>query len=391
MLISPHPTPAAAALAWADRLYRDAATFPQTYPDVRVEDALEAYRQVERRYPRSTGLRLGIGNCLMSMGLFEDAALVFPTGPSKTEALHRIRLKKRCAHFAKGRSVLQLERIPGTTNGWVALLGQREDARKFEPRDRWFSLSVVGILHLRERPKGFEVAGKERPIPDPEPPGPYCRLAVTDLGPGRSPAAIVVQPGLGMQYEPKQIRIYRITRAGLSRPMQFMSEHQSRLVPSTNRRGFRMLLTPGYKNDWADVYEWKNERFVLANRESGDLYRQTGSDREFTDPSFGDPKSLDSSYEPWAKRAAISTILGSRQRAIHAWRQAAVACRIAVRMGTDYPRATWYGDAKTNLAQILRRIRWLQRGELTHPLLYRPCDSDLQVPPYKLGHAGDSR
>ena len=367
MIVSPQQ----AALAWADRLYHMVAPLPQCDPSMALRKALEGYRQVERRYGPSKRTRDGIGNCLMGLGNYGEAAKVYADAQAAREARAKQRVVNRC------RSALLVERVPGKGHQWVVLLGKKQRYRDQEGEMWWHSLVNLRLREAEETAHGIKWLGQERVIPDQEGAIPYCWLTVTSLAPGGSPVALTLSRGEGMQNQPVDFRFYRLNAGGLRRPIQFSSDHDLRLLPATSRRGLRLLVTPSYKNYWADVYEWKGGRFVFANQTSPDLFPLAPQNEKYTNYWLA----LDAS--------ARCCIAGRWKEALNFCRQALPLCQKEARGFEPNPSGWngWRGSPIEAAKQIRLRIRWLELGDHNHALLYRPHDFDYQVPPYKLGRS----
>ncbi len=367
-----------AALVWADRLYHSSAPIPS---EETPETALAAYRQIEHRYGSSRASKIGRARCLLRLGRYEEAATLLPPGPQRADTLRRASIVRMLKPILNGRSILQIEPVRGIPAHWVALASRKID------QDGKAAFSQAVVMELVDHPTEVRVVGKQWRIPDQQEGPPFFALATIRLDPNGNPAALVVRRGEGMQYKPLEMRIYRIDPSGLRSPIQFFSEHASRMVVATANRGFRILVSPGYKYDWSDVYEWRRGRFELANERSPELYRRFSDHPEFFRYRH---KDRNSSYEEWMDDAALATIRESRSRAIDAWERAARSYRAYVRAGANAPyQVFFYGDAENNYQQILLRIKWLRHGELHHLLLYRPYDFEIQAWPYRLGWSSE--
>ena len=371
------PTPATAALAWADRLRRETVPFPSSDYGFTPEDALLAYRWVERRFGPSNRTRVGVGDCLVALGRYREAIAVYPpagaalrsaSGRRETWAI----LSRR---FAKGREVTVLP-VPGQPGRWVAFFVRVD--RSSRQREGWdpplYSRGGARLMNL-QGPIGPEVGGDPTDAR-------WATMSVAELRPGGPSAAIIHREYGAADSDPNSQQVFRITPRGLVRLATFNGLGLDKIVPPSGGHALRVLVTPTWKVWWPDVYEWDGRRFVFANRRSPDLYSLS----EWR----GLASRLPTVYPAWLKLAATELIHGHRREALVALRRAERTCRVTVRFGAkrpDYYTAGFHGDDRVNLREIRQRIRWLQKGDYDHALLYRPYDWDLQVPPYRLGPA----
>jgi hypothetical protein len=200
--------------------------------------------------------------------------------------------------------------------------------------------------------------------------------------PALRPRVVVQTTGMAANCLPNELAVLtpRGTRFGVSRP--FKSIYATRAWVERGR--LVVSVVPTYKVWWPDVYEWHDGRFIFANRRHPEVYRNEKH------PARGERF-----YAYWMQYAAALTIRRNRPAALAAWREAERCAAASLRMQGKgipsdrlrYPDYGVYGDTAANLSEIRRRIRWLRRADLHHPLLYRPYDWGLQVPPYQLGNA----
>lgn len=368
------------ALAWADRLYQVAAPLPRGLPQFAAEDALDAYRQVAKRFGKSRRTKIGIGNSLLLLGRYEEAAKAYPPG-KRAEARHRAEVARRCEAFAGKRSVIVVERLPGTSK-WIALFAKRGIDEGYGG----LPYTNLGIREFEERGKAFLPVTKEMAIPEGGDSARHPFLFVTKLG--HSTAVIVSRGFPAANCAPSEQRIIKLDSGRFRAVGIFKSIGDVELLAPSKAHPFRVLVTPTYKVGWPDVYEWREGRFQWANRRSPGLFNlQCWTSRL---------KSERESYPTWLVYGATLALKGKYKSALWAYRKAESRCLSAVRFAQHvstsvYYTAGFYGDDRINLQEIRQRIRWLRRSELDHALLYRPYDWDLQVSPYKLGHAGDDR
>lgn len=373
----PLPPSPASALLWADRLYAKVAPLPSEIPEYAAKRALEAYRQIARRYDDSPRTARGVGNCLMAMGRYDAASKAYPPGSLRADAVTRAELARLCRPLFPQKEVLQLERVPRTKDRWVVLYGRtdHEDGESYP----WFD---VGIEQIRRTREGVNRVGTTLPAEDRNLGGRHVALYVTHLRAGADPVAILYRDDLAANCWPSDQRFYRLSKKGLRRIHLFQSVGEVAILPATKTRGLRISVTPTYKVGWSDVYEWRNDRFEFANARNPDLYRWAGwiPDKQ--------------NYIGRAHQAVLLTIQGRYGEAIRMWRIADRLCRKAHALSVDPDTPNWinphYGDPDVYDRQIRQRIRWLGQRDLNHALLYRPYDRDLQTWPYRLGRAGNS-
>ncbi len=366
-------------LAWADRLYRKASPFPSADPHFAAQEAYNAYQRLELKYGASPRSRLGVARCLMLLGHYSEAAKVFPPIPEAAEARRRAEIALRCSAFTHGRQVLKIERTPGDRNRWIVFIGKRSRSKEYTGGFQYDDLSLWQFAQ-----KGTAVIpiGAEVSVPQDEF---TISTSMFVTGSVRNLKAIVICQGLLADCSPSQQRIFAVGRGTFRTIGVFNSIGEVRLLPATATRGFRVMITPTYKVWWSDVYEWDGHRFLFANHHSpGAFHPETllKSDRTY--------------YPYWLRNASIFAIRGQTAQCLQALKTAERLCRWSIRdarMGVDsvYYGGGFYGNDTDNLREIRQRIRWLRQGDLNHILLYRPYDWDLCVPPYRLGHAGDSR
>ncbi len=138
---------------------------------------------------------------------------------------------------------------------------------------------------------------------------------------------------------------------------------------------------------WPDAYEWNGSRFVYANLRHPENYAKY-RDSELSKDDRHD-------YPYLLRLACAAAIRGERKRTLNLLKKAEYACLKCMTRNpagrnpaeSSYYDSGFFGETSENLKQIRQRIRWVQRDDLNHPLLYRPYDWDLQVPPYRLGKA----
>jgi hypothetical protein len=379
VLLLGHST-ATAALAWADRLCAKIAPLPSDNPSYLTDRALEAYRQVNIRFPSSRAID-GYTKCLLLLGRYSAAASV-KNSPLATVAFQRLQIAKACARFAPRRSVVQVEPVPRTTDRWVVLFANAKPSHRESDGD-WLppQTSNVGILQIRFRsghatPLSHRVQRMQGESDDMR----AATLYVTDARLGRDPVALVYEGYFIGDSEPNGQEVFRIESNRLRKVGHFYGKAPSKIVAATKASPLHLMVTPTWKVWWPDVYEWNGNGFRFANQRHPELYPSS--------PSY--VGSDDYAYAMIG--ASELTIQRRYAEAIIAWRQAERACRMSIWYGAETYSHFWdagyFGGKEENLKEIRRRIWWLRKGELNHPLLYRPYDFDLQVPPYRLGDGG---
>ncbi len=363
------------ALAWADRLYADVSPLPRGNPAGAIRDAADAYRQVLDRYPTSRA-NVGLGNCLMLLGRYREAAKVF--GPSSSVATSRQRIAESCRKIAKSRLVLQVEPASGQPGRWLVLFGKRTDSSL--PNDTPEYGDIALALVAVRNGKAVILGGETPMAKGDEDEVRRATLYVTSLEAHRLPVALVYVAHFGADNDHNEQKILAIRRNSLKPIKELRGMDEAEYFPPSPGHGLCAVVTATWKIWWHDVYEWRGGHFVFANRWHPEVYRlskiDVGSD----------------SYVQHMTDAAELTIQGRIKEALNAWKRAERTCQMSIWYGQESFSRFWdagfYGGTRDNLREIRRRIRWLQKGQLNHPLLYRPYDFDLQVPPYRLGSAG---
>lgn len=362
------------SIAWADRLYRQALPFPSAFRDDEV--ALDAYRQVVRRFPRESVAEVGKGRCYLTAGYYREAADAFlQAGPSGArllrEAWPRERLSKEVATWFPGRRCPQVERIPGFRSRWLALLCRPiHDGAFFRPL---IGESIVQLFDVRREGKLVRV-GKPVSLPKYLDGWRSTIVRVLRLGARGPVAAVVYQTYVAGDCTPNEQHVFRLTRDRLSRIQDFSGIAEAQVVLASFDHGLRFKVFATWKVGWPDVYEWRHGAFRFANRQNPELYRS----------NLGPQASGEDYYPTWMERAALADIPGDFRRGDSLWRKAERMCLDLVRKNRDVPFA---GHSRENLREIRERRYWIRHRQYSHWLLYRPYDWGLEIPPYRLGSA----
>lgn len=367
-----------AALAWADRLYHSVAPLPHDAPGFAIHEALEAYRQVERRYP-SRAAREGIANCLSFGGDYRDAERTYERLAKRREARQRAEVAEKIAPLVQDRKVLQVEPVPGTGNRWIAVAAHIE-ANDGAYGNGWSArpLSHLTLAQYRIQDGRARRIGGEQSIQKDDFDLTSVHLYMIRLTPQGAPVAVAYAGFGAADCVPNGQWIFRIRPDGLHLMRRFFGLYPTEIYPANSRSGLTLAVTPTFKVWWTDAYEWRSHGFAFANRRHPALFRMWLAERV---------KSYGRLYYPtWMNVGALSGIHWRWKDALKAWKRAEKYCRLCVRdAGEAYRDFGFYGDPYENLKEIRRRIRWIRSGDLNHMLLYRPCDFDLEVPPYELG------
>lgn len=196
--------------------------------------------------------------------------------------------------------------------------------------------------------------------------------------------AVVVRDYPGGDAEPTAVESADITPRGFRKARVFGSLAGIQVYPPDHGHGMLVVAAPTFKVWWTDVYEWRNGHFIFADARYPKFYSQ--DDYGWTDAES------EYYYPMWMNRAAIYDIHRQWNKALYMWKRAERSCLKTIRTDNGrydepYHDVGFYGQVQINLREIRRRIRWLTRHQYNHPLLYRPYDFDVQVPPYRFGPA----
>lgn len=311
----------------------------------------------------------------MRLGRYAAACEAYPSD-RREAARDRLKIAQKCLALGGGRTVLQVEPIPGTKSSWIALFakeGPNDPFLKIPKTD--FKLGIFAF-------KGDHLIAETRSVglPDIDVAW-HGSMFLTRL---QGFLAVIVTRGFpAANCAPSEQRVLLIKHGQFHTMAAFKSVGEVRLIPATGRHGFRILTTPTYKIWWPDVYEWANGSFVFANARSPDLFvKEPLADYELN------------YYPAWLRRASILMIQGETTSALRCLIHARLLCKKAVfyskrKVLTSY-RTYWFdGDDRLALNEINQRIGWLRQHDYNHALLYRPYDDDLQIAPYRLGHVMD--
>ncbi len=379
-----HPS-ASAALAWADRLYHAVAPLPEDVPEIAIPTALRAYQRVERRYGVSPRTRKGIGDCLMLMGRYGEASRTYRKGRWTAQAQSRADLAQWCKSVSGGRTVQQIEPVLGSRGRWIVLFTENKPLL-WPQRQPWYGLRLREVRRFRGVPRFI---GGEIALPDGDAKfGGSLHGALYTMRANRrsDPQVLLYQGYSAADCSPSTQSFYRVRADGIHFVHRFRSVGDVRIVPADLSHGVRILVQRTYKVWWTDVYEWDGTRFAFDNRRSPELCPSVPW-------SLADHDGRDY-YPGWLKYAAWLMIHGRRLAATVAYREAERRCAYFERhgqtMGGWNSDPEYIGTRRVVLKEIRQRLRWLQRGDYSHALLYRPYDFDIQVPPYKLGTALDA-
>ena len=195
--------------------------------------------------------------------------------------------------------------------------------------------------------------------------------------------AVILRDYGGGDCNPWAAEVAQISSKGIGWTKTFGSLQGVEVYPPDDRHGMVVAVVSTFKVWWPEAYEWRDRRFVLADTRHPEFYSQ--SNYGWTDGES------DHYYPMWMNRAAIYDIHRQFRKALSVWKRAERSCIKTLHTGNgvygDYRDVGFYGEAMVNLREIRKRIAWLKKREYNHPLLYRPYDFELQVPPYRLGSA----
>lgn len=376
-MISLPPVDSAAALAWAKRLYAPLLGRSQSDATNSAERALEGFRAVSRKFPEEGRARLGAARCLFRMGRYQASVaeyLAFEGArDERATAMEFAQAASRLRTFLPVRHrLIHLVRID--RRQWVAVTGRWGPV--FEDEGP-LAFTDVSLQRFRVA-EGVSRIGK--PIELNPQIGPRIDVNVfapTAIRPYFSVQSTEAKAASAVSCD---VQMFRAGSEGLRAWKPLMGIYDTEVW--NEGRSLCAAVCPTYKLVWYDVYQWKGAGFRFANFRYPERYVSVRKPKD-------DRDSLD--YGGWAHYAAALTIRGRRQEAIRAWRRAAWILVGHLKEPENYYGRYFffdgYGSAKVSLAQARQRIRWLERRDGRHALLYRPYDFNLQVPPYRLGNA----
>ncbi len=376
LLLAANSSTRASALAWADRLYREAPAISASLDP--WYNAYSAYQQVEKRYGSSGEVTRRLATCCLRIGDFEQAdqrasQLANRTDPLVAEVRSKLELKTRFQKLIPAKEqVIDFVRVGG--DRWAVLSGEQD----MEMVGVFFR-KLYGPMVLRSVDARTAHVSPKIDLPDAAYSGHLylwrdLKGTATVIA-GYSTPAADCSPG-----------VFQFYRVGSGRPRNLATLNA---VYDINGypAGRVLAVSVGviYKKDWTDFYEWDGQRLRFANdRHPGkpeelDWFRSRGYTREDR-----------SDYSLWLELAAKQCIWKRWSAANKSLREAERNCRLSLleqARGVDrfspggHHEFGYYGDTATNLRLIRQRLRWLASGDYNHRLLYRPFDGDFQDRP----------
>jgi hypothetical protein len=374
-----------AALRLAEDQYELAEPCPIESPRLCLEDAADQFRDIESRFGPDPRAVSGLARCLLHQGRYADAAVEFERAGrlrEAAEARRRASIALRLARQARGWRVLQIEPVPGRRR-WVALLGKPRDS---DDRPSGFpsdgsELRLLDCTHgdLHETARFALQTDGTAAEENPQNASLYW-LRVDGAHPRW--VLLVYRNFLAADCDPSDETFLFVGSDRFKKGPAFRSLDGASVLGSSKGQPIVVSVAPTFKVWWPDTYEWDGRRVVFANRRHRKLYR----------PWVFSKGDCDHVYPHWMVRAAALDVQGRFREAAEAWKVAEGICRsklLSDRRGNPWPYGYtgFFGDDYENLKEIRKRLRWLRRRDYNHWLLYRPYDFDLQVPPFRLGHA----
>lgn len=367
MILLPPPLELETQL-WADRLYANVVQSSSLGPMEDAERALEAYRGVLLRHPRSERARRGFARVLFRLGRYEASASEYrrmkhPGLEGMKAARYADMVGRIVNELPAGRYVDHLYPLPA--GRWAAITSQRKT------NDNGLSLSYgVDLRVLKETRWGMVLKGQPYSLSIPE----EAVLESSFFRTNKTPGWLTVQTRrIGGDWTPNEVYVFRIEPRRLQLIQEFYSSGET--VVRAQDGNPVVAVTPTWKVWWTDAYEWSGTGFRLANERHLDLPSRLVGQNERRQ-MLGD----------WLTWAALVTKQRDRNQSIRAWKMAERYALLAQRGEYDGEEER-FGKSHEVLRQIRRRIQWIRRDEWNHALLYRPYDWDVQVPPFKLGAA----
>lgn len=368
--------PYTASLAWADRIYRHAIPYPVAgNPNDEILDALDAYRAIRHKYSDTAELRRRMALCLSAQGLYDDALKALPAkSPDKTDLRTRLIL----AEAVRRRfGVTAIQVLPLRDGRFLTLVADRLPWRTQHTVDLdIYELKRTALWLLSAKDPSRPRVIQRKPMDDPGGGPLAAHLYVLYLRKNADPVAMVYEEFEAADRNPTAQTFFRISR-GTLRPLQeFGGGGGAQVFPPTGTHGLEVKQIVAWKIYWPDFYEWRGNRFRLANRNHPEAY-PLGTLRVDDAPKRWDPNT--NSYGDWMWRAAELDIHRRFSEAARAWRHAAALCHRSTPQTRDGTFDYLYGKPQVVLREIRRRLRWLSRHDYGHWLLYRPYDGDLEV------------
>ena len=374
------------ALAWAGRLLRE-SEFATGLPDGTLDQAGDACRRIVQVFGHSRRADDLLGRWCLLSGNYPDAKRLLAgtrQGTLLADAELRESIREELLRANPELHVFQVERVPGTRSSWVVLRSKWLPEAMDFPREGSDHFETATLLHLS---RTHQVVQDTTPI----------KIGSTHIGEASSwrhiltsrlsnngpPGLVYMQAYHAADCLPVLISVFSVAQHSIHTEGWFDGiEDTTSIIPPTKNRNLAVVFTPTYKVYWPDVYEWTPHEFVLADTRFRHVFQISASYLRGYGPF---------SYVGFSRQAAVDGIQGRYELALGEWKRAANLCKRALSAahGSRYYDSGYDGTTAENLKDIRKRIRWLERGEYNHWLLYRPYDFDLQVPPYKLGNAKD--
>jgi hypothetical protein len=381
------------ALSTASEIIHDApGEGYSAYVDEALIEAQDEIDAAVRRHGPRPRLQALIAECLLRRGRAEQAFAVYrqlgrqfaPVAYEKS--LRAARAMRAIRQVIRNGRLIRVTPIPGRTRLWAALCGSN-DHTTLGPE----VVYVTGRVVLCRLDRGEEKAtilsdsgelwSEVYGMRD-------AQFAVTPLDRSGALAIVLSETHTAANCLPTRVVVFRLVGERMRRVGVFHGVHPSHVWWSKRQGGLVVSCVPTYKLYWMDHYLWRGKRFVYANGVLPEAVSQEDRD-DLRSPAR--PPYTGALWE-----ASYALTLGKRQLALQRLIAARGYCErlLAPNFNRDDDPAPYndygmYGDQEENLKEINRRIRWLMAGDLNHALLYRPYDFDLQVPPYKLGRAGE--
>ncbi len=366
------------ALAWADRLYREAPEMSANLDP--WYHAYGAYRQVEKVYGASEEISKRLATCCLRIG---DLARVNQFVSKLTNQADPLiaQLKEKLTwkdlfqkRLPKEEHLLDLIRLD--SGRMVVLSGTQGSGNEWEG----FYKKVYNALFIRSLDLRV---GRRLPPPFPV----HLQVDAAFFGhlyrwkdPSGEETILVAYEGTAMNCEPGTFQLFRDDAGNL--------KHLRTLYAIYGIKGFAtagslaIKIGEVYKRNWADFYDWDGQHLQFANDRHPGGFRSLNW---FKSLAYGREERRD--YCNWLEQAAMQCIWKRWNSAAMSLRQAERVCRLALSeraRGVDsggHHDFGHFGDTATNLKLIRQRLRWLAHRDYNHRLLYRPFDGDFQDRP----------
>lgn len=356
-----------------------------------LEDLEEGYRG-ELSESNSKRAWASLGRVLELEGKYDLAVEAYRKGAAKTAVLS---LDDRLivAHQAEvwlhdKQQVLQVVRL--RADRWLVLAGYYFPGGqgKTEEDFKFPHYSQVELI-LLTGPAGQPLALSSRLAPIVEAEWPEVEeVNVVPVWFGNQPGVLLYHALLGGDNYPNFSAFYRLDGDRLNKVATFFGKAETRLASNGSQSPLALMVTATWKVWWPDTYRWNGRAFEFANQ---DFAKKYGSAYWIEDESEG-------GYYPInLGQAAVAAINRDWVGARRFLRLAEHNCLRSIAENRHnittshyegrYPDYGWFGDTDANLKEIRQRLRWIAHHDYAHPLLYRPYDFDLQVPPFRLGNA----